>query len=149
MPPGSVAITTHTSIIVNISSETSRARSGLHAKTWHLGYVRRAPMETDRDARDIHRARRRLWAITALLGVWIALGTVAYWAARGYGPLDALYTTIETLGYLSRRQEGAALVVQLVLLHGGTVITWYIGWVLVDLVMDQHFTKHRRERKRM
>lgn len=74
---------------------------------------------------------------------------MAYWVTRQKGPVDAITMTLETLAYLSDKQTGAALVVQLVLLHGGTVITWYIGWLLVDLVMDQHFWRHWRERKRM
>lgn len=108
-------------------------------------------METaiNREARELAQARSRFWHITWILVGWISLGTLAYWVTRREGPIDAFYTTLETLAYLSDRQTGAALGVQLVLLHGGTVITWYIGWLLVDLVMDQHFWRHWRERRKM
>ncbi len=91
------------------------------------------------------RARKILW-IT--LG-WVALGTLANWAVRGTGPVDALVFTIDTLAYLTKRQDGAAWFIQVVLLHGGTVITWYIGWYVVDLVMENHLWRNLRERKRM
>src|SRR5438445_411743 len=104
---------------------------------------------SSREGDELTQARSRLWHITALLVGWVALGTIANWAARGGGPWSAFIFTVDTLAYLTPRQEGAAWVIQVVLLHGGTVITWYIGWYLVDLVMDKHLWRNLRESKRM
>ena len=102
-----------------------------------------------RESQQLGQARARFFHISWILVGWLTLASSAYWIARRQGPIDAIYMTLETLAYLSEKQTGAALAVQIVLLHGGTVITWYIGWLLVDLVMDQHFWRHQRERKRM
>ncbi len=99
--------------------------------------------------KELARSRRRLWVITGLAGLGLLGGSVAYWLTRGGGLLDGLLTTIDTLGYMSDRQEGAALVVQVILLHAGTLISWYIGWMYVDYLLDGHFGRHWREKKKM
>ena len=102
-----------------------------------------------REGQELAAARSRLLHITGLLVGWLALGTIANAIVRGGGPWRAFLFTVDTLAYLVPRQEGAAWLIQVVLLHGGTVITWYIGWYLVDLVMDKHLWRNLRESKRM
>jgi hypothetical protein len=94
-------------------------------------------------------ATRRLWHIAWLLVGWLALGTAANVLTLKLGVLDAFVFTVDTLAYLTSRQSGAAWVVQIVLLHGGTIITWYIGWYLVDLVLERHFVRHFEEKRLM
>jgi FlaA1/EpsC-like NDP-sugar epimerase len=102
-----------------------------------------------REAQQLAAARARLRHIGALLVGWVALGTIANAIVLGGGLWNAFIFTVDTLAYLATRQEGVAWVIQVVLLHGGTVITWYIGWYLVDLVMDKHLWRNLRESKRM
>jgi voltage-gated potassium channel len=104
---------------------------------------------SSREAGELATASSRLRHISWILVAWLALGTAANWAARGHGPWDGFVFTVDTLAYLTPKQEGLAWVIQIVLLHGGTIITWYIGWYLVDLVMDNHLWRHLREAKRM
>jgi voltage-gated potassium channel len=65
------------------------------------------------------------------------------------GVVDAFVFTVDTLAYLTSRQTGAAWVVQVVQLHGGTIITWYIGWYLVDLVLERHPVRHLEDKRLM
>jgi voltage-gated potassium channel len=102
-----------------------------------------------REGQELALAKTRLRRITIILLAWLALGTLANWALRGQGPGDAFVHTVDTLAYLAKREEGAKWVLQMVLLHGGTVITWYIGWYIVDLVMDRHLWRNLHEARRM
>jgi voltage-gated potassium channel len=95
-------------------------------------------------------ARTRLFRFTWILAGMIVAGAIGYSATLGIPPWRGLYVTIETLAYLGKeKKEGAALVVQLALLHVGTLVTWYAGWLFVDLVMEHHFVRHFREMRRM
>jgi voltage-gated potassium channel len=102
-----------------------------------------------RESRDLATARARLKHIGWLLVGWVLAGMIANLVTRHDGIYDAFIFTIDTLAYLAPRQVGAAWVIQVVLLHGGTVITWYIGWYVVDLVMDKHLWRTLREARRM
>lgn len=95
-------------------------------------------------------ARLRLVRFLWILAGTLAAGAVGYSVTLGIAPWRGLYLTIETLAYLGKeKKEGAALIVQLALLHAGTLVTWYAGWLFVDLVMEHHFVRHFREMRRM
>jgi voltage-gated potassium channel len=68
----------------------------------------------------------------------------------GVSLADGLALSVETLAYLGKQQkQGAALFVQLGVLHVGTLVTWYWGWLFTDLAMESHFLRHFRETRRM
>jgi voltage-gated potassium channel Kch len=102
--------------------------------------------ETD----ELRAARRRLSRFTWVFVAMIAGGTVGYALTMDIDLWRAFRLTIETLAYLGKeREEGKALAIQLALLHGGTLVTWYEGWLVVDLVLENHFLRHFREMRRM
>ena len=103
-----------------------------------------------REGAELSLAKERLIRISIILVGWLAFGTAANLAIRGDGLGDAAGQTVNLLAYLERKADvgGWAWVLQIALLHGGTVITWYFGGYLVDLVMDKHFRRSLREAKR-
>lgn len=104
----------------------------------------------NRETRELIVARARLWRLCVATALLLLVGTIGYWAIRREGPLDALQYTLSALAYLNKTDTNSAgWALQVVLLHGGTIITWYIGWMVVDLLMDNHFGRYRKESKRM
>jgi voltage-gated potassium channel len=105
-------------------------------------------MNAETDA--LRSARKRLVRFTWILAGTLVVGAVGYAITLDVSVWRALSLTVETLAYLGKQQkEGNALYVQLFLLHVGTLVTWYAGWLFVDLVMEHHFVRHFREMRRM
>lgn len=102
------------------------------------------------ETNELRAARRRFLRFTWVLLGTIVAGSIGYAVTMGVDPWRSFLLTIETLSYLGKeKKEGNALVVQLVLLHGGTLVTWYWGWLVVDLMLESHFLRHFREMRRM
>lgn len=99
---------------------------------------------------ELRAARKRFLRFTWVLVGTVLAGTIGYAVTMGIDPWRSFLLTVETLAYLGKeKKEGNALIVQLVLLHGGTLVTWYWGWLLVDLSLESHFLRHFREMRRM
>jgi voltage-gated potassium channel len=107
-------------------------------------------VRVNRETHELRAARSRLLRFTWIVVGSIVAGTIGYAATTGEGIARSAYMTLETLSYLGRQQkQGAALWVQITLLHVGTLFTWYAGWLVVDLAMDRHFGRHFWEMRRM
>ncbi len=102
------------------------------------------------ETNELRAARKRFLRFTWVLLATLAAGTVGYAVTMGLDASRAALLTLETLAYLGKeKKDGNALVIQLALLHGGTIVTWYWGWLLVDLGVESHFLRHFREMRRM
>ncbi len=102
------------------------------------------------ETNELRAARTRLVRFTWVLVVTIVAGGIGFAITMGVGLADGLALSVETLAYLGKQQkQGAALFVQLGVLHVGTLVTWYWGWLFTDLMMESHFLRHFREIRRM
>lgn len=102
------------------------------------------------ETNELRAARKRFRRFTWVLLATLVAGTVGYAVTMGLDVPRAALLTLETLAYLGKeKKDGSALFIQLALLHGGTVVTWYWGWLLVDLGLESHFLRHFREMRRM
>ncbi|MBS3175509.1 NAD-binding protein [Candidatus Woesearchaeota archaeon] len=89
------------------------------------------------------------YKITALLVIPFILGTIGYAVTKNVSLTDAFVLTIESVSFLSDRQQGPAFVVQTLLIIIGLVTFSTALAELVGFVVEGKFKRYFKEAKHM
>ncbi|HII38568.1 TPA: hypothetical protein HA318_01020 [Candidatus Micrarchaeota archaeon] len=99
---------------------------------------------------EMRKVREELKLLLLMASLVLAYGTIGYSLTLGVSLEDGVARTLETLAFEHENEDAAApRFVQITLLLVGITLAWFIGWTLLDLVLNGKLTDYLKEVKSM